>query len=380
VSQKYGEPGASARAVAERLRCEATRLDAQAGNWEQGVLGEVATAAALEALPAEFVVLHDLSVPGSESNVDHVVVGPTGVWVIDSKEWTGRITNGNNMLWRGQTPLRDELRTATWLARVVQNVGKSKARAVLCFGGVSLPASQQEVERVLVVGRDALVSHIAGAPVTLSPKQIEKTVERLRRGMDWKEVATAMVTESTTRAPRRRRETLAWPILRLLAIGVAAIVVVPIAARLATGPASDAVTRSLEGTGTRSSRSVPPTTGATTTTSAAPTTTVAAPVLPVDAVLAATFGCFGPGQGWTLLWAWPGPVLPAGQAYLYEWKAAEQWVPSGRTAAPDDGGAVALGNIGPGESYAARLSVVEGVPERSSSYVETVLVAPSEAC
>ena len=37
-------------------------------------------------------VLTDRRVPGdSEANVDHVVVAPTGVWIIDSKKWTGEI-------------------------------------------------------------------------------------------------------------------------------------------------------------------------------------------------------------------------------------------------------------------------------------------------
>jgi nuclease-like protein len=30
------------------------------------------------------IVLHDLHVPGSEVRVDHVIVAPTGIWVIDS--------------------------------------------------------------------------------------------------------------------------------------------------------------------------------------------------------------------------------------------------------------------------------------------------------
>jgi len=31
------------------------------------------------------IVLHDLQVPGSEARIDHVVVAPTGIWVIDAK-------------------------------------------------------------------------------------------------------------------------------------------------------------------------------------------------------------------------------------------------------------------------------------------------------
>jgi hypothetical protein len=31
------------------------------------------------------IVLHDLHVPGSKVRVDHVVVAPTGIWVVDSR-------------------------------------------------------------------------------------------------------------------------------------------------------------------------------------------------------------------------------------------------------------------------------------------------------
>jgi Nuclease-related domain len=39
-------------------------------------------------------VFHDLAVPGSPANVDHLVIGPTGLFVIDSKQWTGSIQQG----------------------------------------------------------------------------------------------------------------------------------------------------------------------------------------------------------------------------------------------------------------------------------------------
>ena len=40
----------------------------------------------LDRLPARrWAVRHDLAVPGSRANVDHLVIGPSGVWVIDTK-------------------------------------------------------------------------------------------------------------------------------------------------------------------------------------------------------------------------------------------------------------------------------------------------------
>jgi Nuclease-related domain len=39
-------------------------------------------------------VLHDLAVAGSRASIDHLVIGPGGVFVIDSKLYTGRLQLG----------------------------------------------------------------------------------------------------------------------------------------------------------------------------------------------------------------------------------------------------------------------------------------------
>jgi hypothetical protein len=37
------------------------------------------------------VVLHDRAVPGGRANIDHIAVVPSGVWVIDTKRYRGRV-------------------------------------------------------------------------------------------------------------------------------------------------------------------------------------------------------------------------------------------------------------------------------------------------
>ena len=66
----------------------AARQGADPGRWARGAAGELGTAALLERLPRRrWVVLHDLRLPASKANVDHLVIGPTGVWVVDSKAY-----------------------------------------------------------------------------------------------------------------------------------------------------------------------------------------------------------------------------------------------------------------------------------------------------
>jgi hypothetical protein len=94
--------------------------DLRVGAFLERELGDVA------------IVLHDLRVPGSRSRIDHVVVAPSGVWVVDSN-------------WQCELPLdRDSLDRATSVGEVERQLdvvanavaGRSTElpiRAVLCF-------------------------------------------------------------------------------------------------------------------------------------------------------------------------------------------------------------------------------------------------------
>ena len=73
--------------------------------WRSGAEGERRTGAILERLPNGYVVLHDLRLPGGRGNIDHVVIGPTGVFNIETKNYKhgivikGRVprTNGRKL-------------------------------------------------------------------------------------------------------------------------------------------------------------------------------------------------------------------------------------------------------------------------------------------
>ena len=70
--------------------------------WLRGAAGERATAALLADLPRRFVVGHDLALPGSRGNIDHVVIGPSGVYVIDSKAYRRRLRVRGGSVWAGE--------------------------------------------------------------------------------------------------------------------------------------------------------------------------------------------------------------------------------------------------------------------------------------
>ena len=59
--------------------------------WMIGAAGEEAVAASL-AQVAGLVVLNDRRVPGTRGNIDHIVVAPAGVFVVDAKANQGLLT------------------------------------------------------------------------------------------------------------------------------------------------------------------------------------------------------------------------------------------------------------------------------------------------
>lgn len=61
-------------------------------NWRKGATGEYLMDRFLHrTLSDDEAILTDRRIPGTGANVDNVVVASSGVWIIDSKKWSGKI-------------------------------------------------------------------------------------------------------------------------------------------------------------------------------------------------------------------------------------------------------------------------------------------------
>jgi hypothetical protein len=58
------------------------------GNWFVGKRGEMAVSEALKDLSNDYVLLNDLMLPDGKGNVDHLVMGPNGLFVIETKNYS----------------------------------------------------------------------------------------------------------------------------------------------------------------------------------------------------------------------------------------------------------------------------------------------------
>jgi len=82
--------------------------------WQTGAQGELRTARLLEPLEGEgFRVLHDRKIPGSRANIDHIVIGPPGIYVVETKSLGGALQIRDNDVFvsgRRRTKMIDEVK------------------------------------------------------------------------------------------------------------------------------------------------------------------------------------------------------------------------------------------------------------------------------
>lgn len=129
----------------------------RARDADRGALAEERVAARLGSLPEGYQGFHDLDFNGF--NIDHVVVGPGGIFLIETKSHRGRITSdGENLLLNGKAPVKNFL-TQTWrqtkdleLFLWKQTSKEWKIKPVLCFSnafvGVREPVKGVTIARI----------------------------------------------------------------------------------------------------------------------------------------------------------------------------------------------------------------------------------------
>lgn len=178
--------GESAKEVARRQREKAERLVRSAALYEQGALGEERTAQALSTLnDVEWTSFHDIRWPGRRyANIDHVVVGPAGVFVIDSKNWTGSITVKDKVLRQNgrsrEVAVAGAAEAAIALTALTGVTGSDVVRPVRCF--VRDEPVSGWARDVMVCSTSTLVPMLRSRPVVLTPPQVREIVAALAVG------------------------------------------------------------------------------------------------------------------------------------------------------------------------------------------------------
>jgi hypothetical protein len=93
--------------------------------WAHGAGGEEMVAEALDQrCRSEVAVLHDRRIPGSRANIDHIAITPSGVWVIDTKRYKGKIEVAKPLFGAAKLKVagRDQTKLVDGLAKQVKLV------------------------------------------------------------------------------------------------------------------------------------------------------------------------------------------------------------------------------------------------------------------
>ncbi len=132
--------------------------------WHDAAQGEAVTASVLAGLPPSWTVLHRLTWRGRQyDNIDHVVVGPPGIFVIDSRVWSGRVAVNHGVLRQDGhnriSSIRAVVAAAAALSETSAAARFDHVHGVLCLVGSDVPAAW--VGGVLVCSAHELVEELS---------------------------------------------------------------------------------------------------------------------------------------------------------------------------------------------------------------------------
>jgi Nuclease-related domain len=153
--------------------------------WRRGAVGERRTAGLLAALERHgWAVLHDLAIPRSQANIDHLVIGPGGVFVIDSKQYRGRLRLDQlGRLWHGRYPLAPALRAVSFeadQAALVVTDPDVVVAPVMAVHGAQVPWGKVVINGVPVVPARRLPSMLRQLPAVLGPERVAALADQAR--------------------------------------------------------------------------------------------------------------------------------------------------------------------------------------------------------
>ena len=173
---------AAAAGVGWRLRF---RPSADILAWRRGAAGERRTARLLAALERRgWAVLHDLAIPGTQANIDHLVIGPGGVIVVDSKRYRGRLRlDRDGMVWHGRHLLVSALRKVLWQADQadeILGIADITVAAVVAVHGASVPWGLLQADGVTIVPARRLPDLLQALPPMLGPERVAWLADRAR--------------------------------------------------------------------------------------------------------------------------------------------------------------------------------------------------------
>ena len=171
-----------------RLTHLLTELRQEQRAWRAGGRGENRVVRVLVDLDdVGWRVLSDRQWPGTRTaNIDVIVVGPAGVFVVDAKNWSREVRVEGGRLWRGDYDATEEIEKllgqTTAVEDVVSDTGLPPAEVTPLLVLVGRKGVMVQLERVLILGEHDLVPELVRRGARLPAALVEQLVVELDRG------------------------------------------------------------------------------------------------------------------------------------------------------------------------------------------------------
>jgi hypothetical protein len=146
--------------------------------WYKGALGEIAVGSILERLGPGWTVLHAVPVGAGTSDIDHVVIGPAGVFTLNTKNHAGQPVwvAGRTLMVAGKkqrhlyNAAHEAARAAKLLSRVV-NAPISATGVVVVVNPKSLTIKEKSNDVVVLSDRQ-LLHWLNTRPTVFTERQV----------------------------------------------------------------------------------------------------------------------------------------------------------------------------------------------------------------
>ncbi|MFF7417397.1 nuclease-related domain-containing protein [Streptomyces smyrnaeus] len=192
------EPGAAVRRKLmelqpNRVKRTLARLypGSEIRSWADGLKGERVTGRQLNRLrPRGWQVLHAIQWP-SGSDIDHLVIGPAGVFTVNSKRHKGKtVWYGDRAITVNRAPTRHIAISQHEAQRTAKTLGRHctlpvPVRPIICIVDAAKLSVKNAAPPVLVVEAAKIVSLLSGMSPVLPPEMVQHIYQVARRQATW---------------------------------------------------------------------------------------------------------------------------------------------------------------------------------------------------
>ncbi len=163
---------------------KATHVIKRAKDADRGALAEEKVALQLDQLPEGYFGFHDVDFKGF--NIDHVVLGPAGIFVVETKSHRGTVdANGHTLLLNGKPPQKNFLNQVWSQSKNMQEYlwkmtsKEWKIKPILCFTNAYVKV-RRPVKGVEVVSLKYLNTFLKRQPSSLEAADVEHILRVLK--------------------------------------------------------------------------------------------------------------------------------------------------------------------------------------------------------